>query len=196
MRELVLWQKIDPGNNLVFPWFTHPFLDVLSTWDLSNEVVLEYGGGRSTAWWRQKCDFVVTIESSIKYYLSIAEECWENVLPNGATYYRPVSEGDQQLKNAYVKSYPTGTKHFDITIPYSLVVVDGILRYECLQEGIELLSEHGGKIIMDNWDQDGFLCPACVELMAPYEGHIYPQPDHTDHHGNCWKTAYFVIPAK
>lgn len=196
MRELVRWQKIDPSNNLVFPWFTHPLLDVLETWDLKDKVVLEYGGGRSTAWWRKKCDFVVTIESKIEFYLKIAEECWEEGLPNGIVNYRPVAEGDQEMKNVYVKAYQTKAKNFNIDIHYDLVVVDGILRYECMQEGISLLSDRGGILIVDNWDQDGFVCPACVELVQSYDGHIFPQPGHTDHHGNCWKTAYFKIPAR
>lgn len=195
MKPLVDWQKIDPSNNLVFPWFTHPFLGVLSTWDLREKVVIEYGGGRSTAWWRQKCDFVVTVEANIKYYMEIADECWKEGLSNGFVNYRPVCEGDQTLKNVYVKGYQTPSKHFNIDLHYDIVVVDGILRYECMQEGINILSDRGGTLIVDNWQQDGFLCPACEELVKPYEGHIFLQPDHTDHVGHPWQTAYFVIPA-
>lgn len=198
MRELVQWQLPDHSNNLVFPWFTHPFLEVLNTWDLKDKIVLEYGGGRSTAWWRQKSDFVVTIESNIEYYLSISEECYQETLPNGILNYRPVAEGDQELKNAYVKAYPTTGRMGKelIRLEYDIVAVDGILRYECMQEGIELLSGKGGILIVDNWQQDGFICPACADLVNPYKGHVYLQPDHVDHHGNPWQTAYWEIPKR
>lgn len=194
--ELVQWQVIDPSNNLVKPWFTHPFLEVLATWELKDKVVLEYGGGRSTAWWRSKAGFVVTIETSEKWLLEVSTECYSETLPNGILVHRPINEGDQVRKDEYVKAYPKKLFTDEEALVYDIVVVDGILRYECMQEAISLLSDHGGKLIVDNWDQDGFLCPACVELMAPYEGEIYAQLDHTDHHGNCWKTAYFKIPKK
>lgn len=195
--DLVQWQVSDPSNNLVKPWLTHPFLEVLDAWDLKDKVVLEYGGGRSTAWWRKKCNYVVTIESNAKFEVDIWGECIANGLANGLLVLREVNEGDQIRKDEYVKAGTGLDSTYDSRLLfYDIVVVDGILRYECMQEAISLLSDHGGKLIVDNWDQDGFLCPACVELMAPYEGHIYPQPGHKDHHGNCWKTAYFEIPAK
>jgi hypothetical protein len=55
------------------------------------------------------------------------------------------------------------------------------------------LSHHGGQLIVDNWQQDGFVCPACEELVAPYVGRIYLQPDHVDHAGHPWRTAYWEI---
>lgn len=186
--DLVQWQEIDPSNNLVKPWFTHPFLEELATWDLKGKYILEYGGGKSSPWWREKSWYVATVETIEHWADKIKEWCnYFEVPGNGDVMYRPVNEGERDKEEWYVKAG-------DTFVNYDIVVVDGIFRYECMVHAIELLKDRGGKIIVDNWDQDGFLCPACVELMATYEGHIYPQPDHTDHHGNCWKTAYFVIP--
>lgn len=197
MRELVYKQKVDPSNNLVFPWFTHPFLEVLDRWDLENKTVLEYGGGRSTAWWRKKCRFVLTIEAKDDFAYEIQTECEENGL-NAKGYIvcdTEWREGDRRVERSYVKAHEhlvdTGSEY-----QYDIVAVDGIFRYECMIEGISLLSERGGMLIIDNWHQDGFLCPACEELVKDYEGYVFPQADHEDHHGNCWKTAYFVIPSK
>lgn len=191
-KPLVQWQLIDPSNHCVFPWFTHPFLEVLRTWDLKGKVILEYGGGRSTVWWRYKSFDVITIESNEAFSVSIEQECQERELYNGSVTLREINEGDQARKYEYVKAYPLllgGPARYDI------VVVDGILRYECIQEGIFLLTRLGGKLIVDNWQQDGFICPACADLLQPYEGHVYRQEDHTDHHGNPWQTAYWEIPA-
>jgi hypothetical protein len=191
--ELVQWQKFDPDNGLVMPWFTHPFLEELKTWELEEKVVLEYGGGRSTAWWRRCCDLVVTVEANVEYAWNIREECVKRMVPNGVLLLREVNEGDREKEHEYVLASRQQVLNVG-AVEYDIVVVDGIFRYECMREGIKLLCKRGGRLIVDNWDQDGFLCPACVQLMEPYKGFIYPQPDHTDHHGNCWKTAYFIIP--
>jgi hypothetical protein len=42
--ELVEWQRIDPINGLVEPWLTHPFMDLVKTWNLKNVTMLETGG--------------------------------------------------------------------------------------------------------------------------------------------------------
>src|ERR1700722_464893 len=103
--ELVQWQIMDESCGCVFPWFTHPFLEVLKTWDLKGKNVLEYGGGRSTAWWRKKAMDVFTVESNEEYFQSIKEECQEKQLLNGVLYLRPANEGDRRKEEYYVKSF-------------------------------------------------------------------------------------------
>lgn len=193
-HELVQWQLMDESCGCVYPWLTHPFLEELDKWDLSNAKVLEYGGGRSTAWWRSKARDVFTIETNEDFYKSIEQECQEKKLYNGVLYYRPSNEGDRSMEQYYVEAFD-GILYGGPVI-FNIIVVDGIFRYECMVHAIDILSKHGGRLIVDNYQQDGFICPACVELVAPYEGHIYRQEDHTDHHGNLWQTAYFEIPAK
>jgi len=61
--ELVQWQKLD-SNGICFPWFTHPFLDVLDKWSLKDKVILEYGGGKSSFWWASRAKNVFTIEAN------------------------------------------------------------------------------------------------------------------------------------
>jgi predicted O-methyltransferase YrrM len=99
---------------------------------------------------------------------------------------RAVNEGDQNKVDFYT---------FVPDIDFNIIVVDGILRNECLQHAIKLLSKKGGIIIADNWQQDFvWLSPAAEDLMKPYERKIFVQPDHTNHEGNAWKTAIFTIP--
>lgn len=200
-RELVQWQLIDPSNNCVFPWFTHPFLEVLKTWDLKDKVVLEYGAGRSTSWWADKAKYVVAVEANKDYFIQVLAELQErNLMHKAYVCGVEINEGeqDQELQGEYVNA---PWQSFEIvpeeatTLRFDIIVVDGVLRYECIREGIKILSQHGGKLIVDNWQQDGFICPACADLLKPYEGHIYRQEDHTDHHGNPWQTAYWEIPA-
>lgn len=193
-RELVQWQIVDPETNCVFPWFTHGFLEVLKTWDLKNCNVLEYGGGNSTAYWRAVSNTVITIETKASYVDSILEECKEMGLGNGLVILKEVNEGDRDRQNQYVEAY----YDYIVNFPYDLVVVDGIFRYECMLEGLLLLRKEGGRLIVDNWQQDGFVCPACEELMLPYKDFYHPfvQEDHIDNHGRKWCTAYWDIPKR
>lgn len=206
MRELVQWQLVDPSNNCVFPWFTHPFLEVLKTWDLKDKVVLEYGGGRSTTWWADKAKFVVAVEANKDYYVSVMEELSERGLQDKSFVCGYIiNEGEQDAEEQFNYTHAPWLQYWgydkELGENYSkdhyfdIVVVDGVLRYECIREGIKMLQQRGGKLIVDNWQQDGFICPACADLLKPYDGHVYRQEDHTDHHGNPWQTAYWEIPA-
>ena len=81
--KLVEWQRIDSVNGLVEPWLTHPFMDMIKTWDLSDKTILETGGGRSTAWWRSKAKWVDTIESSEEWETQIINDLNTANLNNG-----------------------------------------------------------------------------------------------------------------
>lgn len=191
--ELVLWQVRDERNGCVFPWLTHPFLEVLKTWDLKETNVLEYGGGRSTAWWATEAAQLVTVEANDAYVRSIAEELMQKKLLNKAIILsRITNEGTTDP--ALVDYYVNAPDSVFISKNYGIVVVDGIMRHECMVKALEILGKTGGKLIADNWQQDGFVCPASEELMKPYEIHAYVQEDHTDNHGRKWCTAYWEIP--
>ena len=176
--ELVEWQKLD-NNGICFPWFTHPFLEVLDTWDLKNKVVLEYGGGKSTMWWASRCKKVFTIETNIDWCLEIEKPN----LPNATIYHRPVNEGDQTQVDYYTE-LPEGCNP-------DIVVIDGVLRHECLLKALTL--PRPIIIIHDNWQQDGFVCPSSEEVVKKFETHNFIQENHTDNHGRKWATAYWSI---
>ena len=48
--DLVEWQIRSEKNGLVYPWWSHPFIEVLEGWDLSDKFMLELGAGLGTAW--------------------------------------------------------------------------------------------------------------------------------------------------
>jgi len=178
--ELVQWQKLD-SNGICFPWFTHPCLDVINKWDLKDKVVLEYGGGKSTAWWASRVKEVFTIETNEGWINEISR-----MIPVGESvdlYYRPVNEGDQTMVDYYTE-LPDGC------FP-DIVVIDGVLRHECLLKALTL--PRPITIIHDNWQQDGFVCPASEEVMKPFEIQNFIQEDHTDNHGRKWATAIWNI---
>ncbi len=186
--ELVEWQKIAP-NGLVYPWWTHPFLEELERWDLSGKRWLEFGAGRSTAWLRSKCNCVDSIEANLEWALQAKRDCEAAELFNGHIFAKQLADGVQGTAHEYFDLVPRGTV-------YDIISVDGIWRNECLQWAIDHFKGRGGILIADNFDQDFvWISPAAVELMKPYKEFVFYQPDHTNHEGKQWNTRYWIIPA-
>lgn len=189
MTGLSDFQRFDPTNNLVEPWLTHPALDIIKGWDLSDKKVLEWGAGLSTAWWANKCERVMAIEANLQWFNDVNKLLKEDHnFTNVDLFYRNVHEGDQTKIDFYT-DIPAWFKP-------DIIVVDGVLRNECLIKAIEVLSKNnGGYVIADNVYQDYvWLSPASLEIMKPYNPILYVQPDHTNHEGNPWKTGIFYVP--
>lgn len=184
--ELVEWQKYAP-NGLVYPWWTHPFLEFLEQWKLDDVTWLEFGGGRSTAWLRSRCKRVETIESNTEWAEQAETDCKKNQLWNGTIHCGDLPDGVQDRKQEYFDLIPTD-------IQFDIISVDGIWRYECLQWALDHFKGRRGIIIADNWQQDYvWISPAAEELMKPYKMIRFYQPDHTNHEGKPWNTVYWEI---
>lgn len=187
--ELVEWQRIDPENGLVEPWLTWNFMEWVKKQDLSDKTIIEFGAGRSTAWWRKKAVWVDTIEANTEWALQATKDCAANNLPNGAIYYEDISEGIPEEMVRYMNLVPNKKS-------YGIVIIDGIYRTEIVEWGITHLKTHGGGFLfIDNLDQDFvWISPKAMELLEPYDGEVFIQPGHTNHEGKPWNTRYYNIP--
>lgn len=183
-EDLIEWQVWDEESDACFPWFTHPMLEVLKTWDLKDKSVLEFGGGRSTKWWRNKCKWVTTIDTNKEWTQNIASEC--AILDNGILLYAQINEGAQEYADIYCNA---GDEYG----PYDIVIVDGILRNSCLEKALSMPKPI--ILIADNWYQSYvWLSDSAVDLMKPYEINVFEQANHTNNDGiNKWKTAYWEL---
>lgn len=185
MNALCDFQRIDQTNNLVEPWLTHPALDVIKTWDLSNKLVLEWGAGLSTLWWADKCKYVYSIEADHNWFAKVVNLKNEHGLQGKAEiHFRNVNEGDQ-TKIGFYTEVPEWFQP-------DIVVVDGVLRYECILKALTL--KRPLTLIVDNWQQDRiFICPAAEDALMSFTGNVYVQPDHKDHEGRPWATGIWTI---
>ncbi len=183
--NLCFGQLIDHEFNILYPWYTHGALDRIKVMDFSDKKILEFGGGSSTLWWASRAKEVYTIDTNPEWTQNTIDSLNQMGLSHKATVeLRQTNEGDQSRAEAYTK-IPDGFEP-------DVLIVDGILRYECMQKALTL--KRSLLLIVDNFMQDWiFDCPAAEELMKPYQGEIYPQPDHTDHDGKCWKTAIWFL---
>lgn len=185
INHRVQWQVKDDRFPTYYPWYTSGMLDVIHSWkeELSNKDVFEWGGGWSSIFWAFYCKTVVTVETDEQWANDIREYAAFLGLTNLMVIHRPVNEGDQS-KVEYYTEIPN-------LITPDIICIDSILRHECLLKSLAL--ERPLTVIHDNWNQDGFVCPASMELMAPYEIHNFIQEDHTDNHGLKWATAYWEL---
>ncbi len=187
--ELCEWQKIDEETGVCFPWFTHPCLEVIKKWDLSDKVIMEWGGGASTVWWALKSKKVYSVDHNIEWFDRMSQELYERGL--NSKYLMNLintSEGDQsENRDAYVKCY-----HNTL---FNICVVDGVHRYECAEYAVKVLKPE--ILIIDNHQQDFvFICPKLDELLVGVRMERFVQPDHTNHEGRPWATAIFYLNEK
>ncbi len=185
MKELYDFQRIDTTNGLIEPWLTHPALDEIKRWDLYHKNIWEWGSGMSTIWWAFYCKHIWSIEANSEWFKNTEDSINLLGLTRKATIIlREFNEGDQE----HVPDYTSIPNSFRPDI----VVVDGILRYECILKALTL--PRPLTLIVDNWQQDYvFICPAAEEALRDYSGQIYLQPDHKDHEGKPWQTGIWQL---
>ena len=187
--ELCFGQRIDQELGILEPWYTNPCMDVVKTWDLSDKVIMEWGGGASTIWWATKAKLVYSVDHNFEWYEKTLQELINLHIPEKhMVKYIPTHEGDQTItRNAYVMQFPN--------IKPNVCIVDGIHRYECAEYAVKVLKPE--ILIIDNHQQDYvFMCPSLDVLLEGVRMERFIQPDHKDHSGNPWATAIFYLNEK
>jgi len=151
--------------------------------------MLETGAGRGTAWLRERCKWVDSIEADLAWAAQVQKDCDEYGLTNGRIFSAQLPDGVQERKQDYFDLIPNDKK-------YDIISVDGIWRYEMLQWALDHFKGRGGLLIADNFDQDYvWISPLANELMMPYKDveQIFYQPNHTNHEGKQWNTRIWHI---
>lgn len=188
--ELCFGQKIDESLGVLFPWYTHGSLDAISKMDLSDKIVMEWGGGASTIWWANKSKQILSVDHNKEWADNIEEIINANGwgLDKAIMTFQPTHEGDQSpCRDLYIQCYPLAKPN--------ICIVDGVHRYECAEYAVNVLKPE--ILIIDNHQQDYvFMCPKLDELLAGVKMERFIQMDHTDHSGNPWATAIFYLNEK
>lgn len=170
--------RLDPSG-IPQPWYTWPALDVIQSWDVSNQTVLEYGGGRSTIWWSRRCKLLFTIDNKPEW----CEWLRGQTDPAKTTVlYRPSEPGDQDSHSAL----PEGCQP-------DIVIVDGSFRHECIRR-VLTGAPRPFTLIVDNWNQEGVYRDAKADSwLKDFEGTVYPQPNFKHAHAGLWQTGIWTI---
>jgi hypothetical protein len=131
----------NPGK----PWLAQPAVAVLNTWLKPTDRMLEFGSGRSTAWFASKVGHITSVEHHKQWHEQVSEMFAAKGLRN--IDYRHIAVSD--------KDSPTGNEaYFNIAnefAPESLdvVLVDGLYRGECTLAAIPKI-KRGGMLAIDN----------------------------------------------
>jgi hypothetical protein len=178
MIQLYEWQKRDEENGLIMSWLTHDSLDAIKKINMTNKVVLSFGAGYGDAWLANRCKKLYVVERYEEWIIKASEICGMNGISNIEYLHRPCN--DSSGFDEMYCAIPEG-------VSPDVIIVDDAYRYECIVKALSL--KRSLTLIVDNWDQDYvFICPAAEEILEPFKKEIYPQKDHINHEGNCWKT--------
>lgn len=172
LQQKTEWQFVDEETGLLFPWLTKSCLDEIVTWDLKDKKLFEFGLGASTVYWSRKCKEVYGVESNEEYFDAVRQYFKDN---DSGCFVR--------IEYSYS---PTNYTHGVIILnaPYDIIVIDGILREECVPVALECLKP-GGRLIYDNWLQPSVEVQSeeTQKLLLSLPHKIYSQEGHPD-----WKT--------
>lgn len=179
--ELSFGQRTDETNGLVECWFTHGALDWIKQQDWSDKIVWMFGAGLGDVWLSKRCKELHVVERNAEWIYKAQELAAPNGVNNLFYYHRPCNDCSGMDK-----------KYCEIPIKVDVVINDDAYRFEVIEKALTL--PRPLILITDNWMQDYvFLCPKGEELLKNFDQKIYPQVDHENHSGNCWKTAIHFI---
>jgi hypothetical protein len=126
-------------KNEPLPWFTYPATEFLNQLDLSEAYIFEWGSGNSSKYFSSRCKKLISIEHDLNWYEIQKFNLTEN----------------QQLIHAQERFYAETI--CEINNEYDIIIIDGILRGECLKNAIQYI-KLDGLIIYDNSDRDPQNC--------------------------------------
>lgn len=146
------WRYDDTEFNLVMPWYTLPALKWIKSQETKDWIVMEYGCGYSTIWWRLNCKFLKSVDSDKNW--SKAMGVWH---ATEKAYYIKIVETDSL---------------------WDCVIVDGVDREECVKYCLPYIKS-GGVLIIDNYDSENYDISQTEELLKSWPVVIHKQPNHT-----------------
>lgn len=133
-------------RNPDLPWLTPVAVDLLRDLLKKTDAGLEYGSGRSTAWFARRTRHVTSVESSKVWFEKVKRKLAQENLSNVDFHYVAADQAgsDAEARAEYVTADPTLKS---ASMDYALV--DGLFRDECALRACELLKP-GGVLIVDN----------------------------------------------
>jgi hypothetical protein len=133
-----LKSPVDANGNEI-PWFTYPAFEFINQFDLTQKTIFEWGSGNSSVYFAKRCKQIISIEH---------DETW---FAKQQSKLKPNQQLFHLKDNSYYKVILSHEQLFDI------IIVDGILRDDCLALAMNKLSE-GGMLILDNADRHSESC--------------------------------------
>lgn len=117
------------------PWLTFNAVDFLDKEIKKEFQIFEWGSGRSTFWFSERCNNIVSVEHNSE---------WFDIVSNKANKKQNILLLKKEEKTEYENSIIEYPDNF-----FDLVVIDGIRRGECAVKAITKL-KRGGMLLIDD----------------------------------------------
>jgi len=133
-----IFKKELPKNHAnIRPWMCYPLIDFIRDRLKTQHNVFEYGSGFSTIFFANRVNSITSVEHDSE---------WLDKLKNALSKY-------QNASVYYVedeKKYPESINIADANKNFDVVVVDGIMRVECVKFSFDFLSAQGIILLDDS----------------------------------------------
>jgi len=130
-------------NNQDLPWLTPDSINLLDSLINRTDIGVEFGSGRSTAWFAVRCKFLTSVEDNLQWYKIVKEKLKKTQIKNVHYFYKnSISENDQESEY-----YKTIEEFDDSSIDF--ILIDGKQRDILSLSAIEKI-KLGGLLILDN----------------------------------------------
>lgn len=140
--QLRLWERRNPDA----PWLVAEAIALLESWLGKDDVVVEFGSGRSTRWLASRVARVISVEHDPTWYARVAAELKAGGVHNVEYHHAAVAPGaDSELREAaYLRPASEALGR-----PADMILVDGILRDAAAIWALEHV-RRGGIVVIDN----------------------------------------------
>jgi len=144
-RAVNIWyQKRHPDH----PWLTPQAINILESWLTVDDFGIEWGSGRSTVWFAQRVNKLVSIENDPDWHLKINSVLMENGLLTKVDYrHIPIITSTSQTSRGTLSYADVACQFSDKSFDFALV--DGKIRHICVKKVLPKLKT-GGMLILDN----------------------------------------------
>jgi hypothetical protein len=139
----ILWKRRHPTA----PWLTPTAINLVEEWLQSDDVVFEWGSGRSTVWFGERVGRVISVEHNHDWFHSVG--AWLD-LDTRKTVERHLVKTRDDPTDKSREDYVGIIDRLD-EASIDLILVDGLHRDACAIRGLPKLRP-GGLLVLDNAD--------------------------------------------
>lgn len=136
-RSYKEWRPVSKSGEPL-PWLNYSCIYLLDQRVNNSMKVFEFGSGYSTLWFSKRVKQIVSVEHNSK---------WANIISNKLPDNGKIVLVKDEMK------YPMEVMRHGL---FNIILVDGIMRNECIQIGINAL-EKDGVIILDNAERNEYI---------------------------------------
>ncbi len=176
------------SRNPQAPWLTPRAIEYLEEALQPGFIGLEYGSGRSTTWFAQRVNNLISVEHNIEWYNRVKSDIEKCHINNVQYHCFSKPDNSLNLQTALTSEYVQATAIQENTLDF--VLVDGVVRPACVIRSIPLL-KNGGLLIID--DANHYLpCNSWApNTRTIKEGPLNQDWDQVQNNLKDWKNVWF-----